>query len=321
MAGVKTIRIEADGTDLTLSVAGRTWINSDGRRNMPSGEIFTGPIEDSAPGPPALRLSRLPRRPRARGDQPRVRARARSSRPAPTEGEDYLLAMLELDPGARRLGELGLGLNSGIDRFTGSILYDEKIGGTVHLALGQSYPETGGTQPVGPALGPDRRHQNRRPDHGRRPARHGKRTVAGGLAPTHEPRNRRLEDATCLESRDLHRPRSLHRARFVCCCLAGHSIALAPALGQATAMRPCATGCFSSSTASTRRPRQAQDAAPGELDQARAQDPAALARPGDGQDRRAQERLEKIRAALQGHGAGRQHRREPRSRSRARESG
>ena len=60
------------------------------------------------------------------------------------EGEDYLLSMLDLDPGARRLGELGLGLNAGIDRFTGSILYDEKIGGTVHLALGQSYPETGG---------------------------------------------------------------------------------------------------------------------------------------------------------------------------------
>src|SRR5262249_22102417 len=60
------------------------------------------------------------------------------------QGEDYLLAMLELDAGARRLGELGLGLNSSINRFTGSILYDEKIGGTVHLALGQSYPETGG---------------------------------------------------------------------------------------------------------------------------------------------------------------------------------
>jgi aminopeptidase len=52
--------------------------------------------------------------------------------------------MLDLDPGARKLGELGLGLNGGIDRFTGSILYDEKIGGTVHLALGRSYPETGG---------------------------------------------------------------------------------------------------------------------------------------------------------------------------------
>src|SRR6202042_773872 len=61
------------------------------------------------------------------------------------QGEDYLLAMLDLDEGARGFGELGLGLNRGIGRFTGSILYDEKIGGTIHLALGQSYPETGGT--------------------------------------------------------------------------------------------------------------------------------------------------------------------------------
>src|SRR5262249_60595886 len=61
-----------------------------------------------------------------------------------SEGEEYLRAMLDLDPGARKLGELGLGLNPGIQRFTGSILYDEKIGGTVHLALGRSYPETGG---------------------------------------------------------------------------------------------------------------------------------------------------------------------------------
>lgn len=144
MSGVGTVRIEGEGTDLTLSVAGRTWINSDGRRNMPSGEIFTGPVEDSARG--RLRCSF----PVCRGgrevagialelDGGRV-VSARAD-----EGEAYLLSMLDLDPGARRLGELGLGLNEGIDRFTGSILYDEKIGGTAHLALGQSYPETGGT--------------------------------------------------------------------------------------------------------------------------------------------------------------------------------
>jgi aminopeptidase len=143
MSRVRNIRIEAAETDLTLSVAGRTWINSDGRRNMPSGEIFTGPIEDSATGRmrsgfPICRDGRelvgidLEFR-----EGTVVKASAR-------EGEDYLLAMLDLDPGARKLGELGLGLNSGIDRFTGSVLYDEKIGGTVHLALGQSYPETGG---------------------------------------------------------------------------------------------------------------------------------------------------------------------------------
>lgn len=143
MSGVGQVRIEAEGTDLTLSVRGRTWINSDGRRNMPSGEIFTGPVEDSAQG--RLRCSF----PVCRGGREIagialdfeagsvVAARA-------DRGADYLLSMLDLDPGARRLGELGLGLNSGIDRFTGSILYDEKIGGTIHLALGQSYPETGG---------------------------------------------------------------------------------------------------------------------------------------------------------------------------------
>ena len=143
MTGVKQVRIEGDGTDLTLSVAGRTWINSDGRRNMPSGEIFTGPVETSAQG--KLRCSF----PVCRGgrevagialefaDGKVIEARSDSS-------EAYLHSMLDLDPGARYLGELGLGLNGGIDRFTGSILYDEKIGGTVHLALGNSYPETGG---------------------------------------------------------------------------------------------------------------------------------------------------------------------------------
>jgi aminopeptidase len=143
MSHVRTIRIEAEGTDLTLAVGGRTWINSDGRRNMPSGEIFTGPIEDSATGRlrcgfPVCRDGRKLEGIAlefCRGEVVAGRADA---------GAEYLLAMLDLDPGARRLGELGLGLNPRIDRFTGTILFDEKIGGTVHLALGQSYLETGG---------------------------------------------------------------------------------------------------------------------------------------------------------------------------------
>lgn len=143
MSGVGSIRIQGEGTDLSLSVAGRTWINSDGRRNMPSGEIFTGPVEESVNGrlrcgfPVCRDGRRLVGIELELRDGEVVAARA-------DEGEDYLKAMLDLDPGARRLGELGLGLNYGIDRFTGSILFDEKIGGTVHLALGQSYPETGG---------------------------------------------------------------------------------------------------------------------------------------------------------------------------------
>jgi aminopeptidase len=144
MSGVRTIRIEAEGTDLTLSVAGRTWINSDGRRNMPSGEIFSGPIEDSAQGRIGCRQP-VWRSGRALSgiELEFVGGAVVAARAA--EGEAYLQSMLDLDPGARRLGEIGLGLNPGIDRFTGSILYDEKIGGTVHLALGRSYPETGGT--------------------------------------------------------------------------------------------------------------------------------------------------------------------------------
>jgi aminopeptidase len=173
MAGVRLVRIEAEDTDLTLSVAGRTWINSDGRRNMPSGEIFTGPVEDSATG--RLRCGF----PVCRNGRELVGIsldfqEGRVVRSEATQGADYLLAMLDLDPGARRLGELGLGLNRGIDRFTGSILYDEKIGGT-------ELPGNGGRQQFRVTLGFDRRHANKRPDHGRRPAGDGKWTMAGGL--------------------------------------------------------------------------------------------------------------------------------------------
>ena len=143
MTGVSEVRIEAEGTDMTLNVAGRTWINSDGRRNMPSGEIFTGPVETSARG--YLRCSfPVCRGGREVGGITLEFRDGRVVQASADEGEAYLHSMLDLDPGARLLGELGLGLNSGIDRFTGSILYDEKIGGTIHLALGNSYPETGG---------------------------------------------------------------------------------------------------------------------------------------------------------------------------------
>lgn len=144
MAEVQHVRIEGEGTDLALSVAGRSWINSDGRRNMPSGEIFTGPVEESPRG--RLRCSfPVYRGGRELSGIALEFADGRVVAAHAEEGEDYLLSMLDLDSGSRRLGELGLGLNYGIDRFTGSILYDEKIGGTAHLALGQSYPETGGT--------------------------------------------------------------------------------------------------------------------------------------------------------------------------------
>jgi aminopeptidase len=144
LSEAREIRIEADGTDLRLHVDGRTWINSDGRRNMPSGEVFTGPLERSAQGSIRFTVPSSPRGVLVEDvtltfvDGEAVEARAQ-------RGEDYLRAALRTDPGARFLGELGIGTNPGIDRATGSILLDEKIAGTVHLALGRSYPETGGT--------------------------------------------------------------------------------------------------------------------------------------------------------------------------------
>jgi aminopeptidase len=140
----REIRIEADGTDISLSVEGRTWINSDGRRNMPSGEVFTGPLEHSANGVIRFTVPTGPRGVTVTGvelafrDGEVVGAHAE-------HGEQYLRAALATDDGARYLGELGIGTNAGIDRPTGHILLDEKMAGTVHLALGRSYPETGAT--------------------------------------------------------------------------------------------------------------------------------------------------------------------------------
>jgi aminopeptidase len=144
LARAREIRIEAEGTDLTLGVRGRDWINSDGKRNMPSGEVFTGPLETSANGRIRFDVPSSPQGVQVSGVELELRdgevvgARA-------DEGDEYLRRALETDAGARRLGELGIGTNFGIDRPIGAILFDEKIGGTVHLALGRSYPETGGT--------------------------------------------------------------------------------------------------------------------------------------------------------------------------------
>ena len=138
------IRIVAPDTDLTYRVGGRTWINSSGARNFPSGEVFTAPHEDSAAGTvrfsyPALRFG---------NEVEDVRLTFRDGRvvaATAARGQAFLEAMLDLDPGARALGEVAFGLNYGITRFTRNILFDEKIGGTMHLALGQAYPDSGGT--------------------------------------------------------------------------------------------------------------------------------------------------------------------------------
>lgn len=137
------IRIVADDTDLLLRVDGRKWINDDGRKNMPGGEVFTGPHEDVTEGYIEFTYPAVWRGVEVEGVRLVFRkgmvieAKAR-------RGEEFLKKMLEVDEGAKRLGEAAFGLNYDVTRFTKEILFDEKIGGTIHLALGASYPETGG---------------------------------------------------------------------------------------------------------------------------------------------------------------------------------
>jgi aminopeptidase len=140
--GKKQVQLRGPNAELTLSIEGRTFINSDGHKNMPSGEIFTGPVEDSVTGwvkfdYPSIVAGRAVSGIELRFEQGKVvYARAESN-------DDLLQAQLDTDAGARYLGEFAIGTNFGINRFTGNILFDEKIGGTVHMAIGMGYPETG----------------------------------------------------------------------------------------------------------------------------------------------------------------------------------
>jgi len=143
LKGKKEIRIVAPDTDLRYNVAGRVWINCDGSNNFPDGEVFTAPIENSANGHirftfPAVYGGREVEDVRIEfKDGKAVSAKA-------SRGEEFLNTMLDSDKGARYLGEVAIGTNFGIRQFTKNTLFDEKIGGTIHMALGQSYPETGG---------------------------------------------------------------------------------------------------------------------------------------------------------------------------------
>jgi aminopeptidase len=139
---VSELRIVAEDTDLRLGVQGRRWIRSRAMENFPDGEVFTGPVETSVEGTirftyPAIFQGR-------EVDDVRLRfvggevVEASASR-----GQDLLREMIAVDEGARRAGEFAFGLNDAVTSFTREILFDEKIGGTVHLALGTAYPETG----------------------------------------------------------------------------------------------------------------------------------------------------------------------------------
>jgi len=141
--GREEVRITAPGTDLLLGISGRHFIACDGLHNMPDGEFFTGPVEDSVEGEVSFHLPAVIGGREVSGVWLRFESGkvvdARAER-----GEEFLIELLDTDEGSRRLGELGIGTNYGIDRGTRDVLLDEKIGGTVHLAVGASYPESGG---------------------------------------------------------------------------------------------------------------------------------------------------------------------------------
>jgi aminopeptidase len=143
LGSTRELRVVADGTDLRVGVAGRTWIPCGGKENFPDGECFTGPLEASVDGEvafgfPASFAGRSVENVRlVFRDGEVVEATA-------TKGEAFLREMLAVDAGARRAGEFAFGMNWDIQEYTRNTLFDEKIGGTVHLALGRSYPESGG---------------------------------------------------------------------------------------------------------------------------------------------------------------------------------
>jgi aminopeptidase len=140
--GVRELQIVGPGTDLRVVVEGRPWIPSSGTRNMPDGEIFTSPVETGTEGEiyfafPSVFYGEEVENVRLRFEGGRV-VQAEASR-----GEDYLRALIATDEGSGVLGEVAFGLNYEIDRFTRDILFDEKIGGTMHVALGGGFDEAG----------------------------------------------------------------------------------------------------------------------------------------------------------------------------------
>jgi aminopeptidase len=139
----ETVRIVGKETDITFSTKGRIYEAADGHVNMPDGEVFTAPVDDSAEGHvyfefPGVYMGQL---------IPGIRLEFHKGevvKASAEQNEALLKQLIEMDDGAKRLGEFGVGVNFGIDRFSYDILYDEKIGGTIHLALGRAYPENNG---------------------------------------------------------------------------------------------------------------------------------------------------------------------------------
>ena len=144
LKGKQTIRVVGKETDLRLSIIGRNFENCDGKMNMPDGEVFTGPVEDSMEGHvyfsyPAIYGGHEVTGVRLTFEKGEV------IKATADKNQDYLLKTIATDAGSKRVGEFAIGTNEGIKKFTREILFDEKIGGSFHMALGSGYPETGST--------------------------------------------------------------------------------------------------------------------------------------------------------------------------------
>lgn len=141
-AGKDKVVLRGPNVDLRLSIKDRAFLNASGRHNMPDGEIFSGPVEDSVNGWVRFTYPTIYEGVVVEGVELEfVEGRVLTAKAA--KNQDFLLKMLDSDPGARYVGEFAVGLNFEIDRFTGHILFDEKIGGSFHMALGAGYPDTG----------------------------------------------------------------------------------------------------------------------------------------------------------------------------------
>ncbi len=144
LKGKKEVHLVGEGTDVTVGIEGRTFVNCCGDRNMPDGEIFTGPQETRISGHVSFSFPAVYGGREVQGVQVWFEDGLAVKWTA-TKNEEFLTRMLTTDEGSRRLGEFAFGTNFGIQRFIKNILFDEKIGGTIHMAFGGGYPETGST--------------------------------------------------------------------------------------------------------------------------------------------------------------------------------
>jgi aminopeptidase len=142
LADKQALHVQGEHIDLRLSIAGRKFINCSGQANVPDGEIFTGPVEDSVQGWVRFSYPAIKDGAEVEGIELGFEA-GKVVKATARKNEGLLLSLLDSDPGARVLGEFAIATNHRIQTFSKQILYDEKIGGTVHMAVGAGYPESG----------------------------------------------------------------------------------------------------------------------------------------------------------------------------------